>query len=98
MSEETQNSQNGLGAIIERRFNRRGLLGGLFKSIPAVTLMGAQASALEVSGLSAEAAIDAAKEAAKDSRITFTPISLSREDAINVPSGYKVGVLVSCLR
>ncbi len=94
MSEETQNSQNGLGAIIERRFNRRGLLGGLFKSIPAVTLMGAQASALEVSGLSAEAAIDAAK----DSRITFTPISLSREDAINVPSGYKVGVLVSCLR
>jgi len=94
MSDEILNSDQGLGAIIERRFHRRTLLGGLFKSIPAVALMGSQISAMETTGVSAEAAIDeAAKEAAKDSRITFSPISLSREDAINVPAGYKVGIL-----
>jgi len=70
------------------------MLGGFFKSIPAVALMGAQAGAQESAGVSAEALIDSAKEAAKDSRLTFTPISLSREDAVNVPADYKVGILI----
>jgi uncharacterized protein len=83
------------GAIVEERFNRRSLLGGLFKAIPAAALMGSQASAQVSAGLSPEAAADAAaKEATKDVRLTFSPISLSREDAINVPAGYKVGLLV----
>jgi len=93
MSEEIKNPDSTLGGIIERRFHRRSLLGGLFKSIPAAALMGSQISAKETTGVSAETAISAAKEAAKDSRLTFSPISLSREDAINVPQGYKVGVL-----
>lgn len=93
MSEETKIPDSTLGGIIERRFHRRSLLGGLFKSIPAAALMGSQASAAEITAASPEAAVDAAKAAAKDSRLTFSPISLSREDAVNVPPGYKVGVL-----
>jgi len=93
MSDEIKIPVNTFGDVIERRFHRRSLLGGLFKAIPAVALMGSQASAAEITAASPEAAVDAAKEAAKDSRLTFSPISLSREDAVNVPPGYKVGIL-----
>jgi hypothetical protein len=71
MSEETKIPDSTLGGIIERRFHRRSLLGGLFKSIPAAALMGSQASAAEITAASPEAAVDAAKAAAKDSRLTF---------------------------
>lgn len=98
MSEEMKNQNRPFGDILEKRFHRRSLMGGLFKAIPAVALMGDQASAQETTGVSpevaAKAATQAAKDATKDVRLTFSPISLSREDAINVPEGHKVGVLL----
>jgi uncharacterized protein len=84
-----------LGEIAQERFHRRNLLGGIFKTIPAVALMGSQASAAEIQDSTPEAAASRAKAlAARDSRIQFAPISLSREDSIGVAEGYKTSVLI----
>jgi uncharacterized protein len=84
-----------LGEIAQDRFHRRNLLGGLFKTIPAVALMGAQTSAAQIQDSTPQAAAEQAKAlAARDSRIKFSPIALSREDSIGVADGYKTSVLI----
>ncbi|MBK7928947.1 MAG: hypothetical protein IPJ98_16100 [Bryobacterales bacterium] len=50
MSSQTNQPKNPtIGEIMKERFDRRKLLGGLFKTIPAAALMTSQADAKETS-------------------------------------------------
>jgi hypothetical protein len=85
-------SSNTFGKVLEQRFERRSLLGGLMKAIPATALMGSgQARAASPEELAREAASPAAK---RDSRIQFKAIKLSKEDSVQAAEGYKTKVLL----
>jgi len=96
--DQKQNTNPTFGEIAQERFHRRSLFGGIFKTIPAVALMGSQAGAQDITNSSSEAAVKQGKAAAvaafRDSRLTFSAIAPSREDSIQVSAGYKAEVLV----
>jgi secreted PhoX family phosphatase len=89
-------SQN-FGEVLDQRFRRRSLLGGLMKAIPATALM-AGASAIPVSGEGTPARVPAAApdspEAKRDSRIQFQAVQGSTADAIEAAPGYRSAVLI----
>ena len=91
---ENQTTNPTIGDVMKERFDRRKLLGGLFKTIPAAALMSSQAEAVETNTVPAALADGEKKEVSRSSRINFTAISPSRADTISVAEGYKVGVLV----
>lgn len=68
--------------ILQRRFDRRKLLGGAARAIPAAMLMTAQAEAAP------------GNEAVRDRKLTFKPLTAVREDRIAVSEGYRSNVLI----
>jgi uncharacterized protein len=68
--------------ILTRRFDRRKLLGGAARAIPAALLMTGQT--------------DAASSAAavRDRKLTFKPLAAAREDRISVSDGYRSNVVI----
>lgn len=91
MKESGQPPQN-FGSILEERFRRRSLLGGLFSAIPAAALMTGKTAEAAESIPSAAAAEQL--EAKRDTRISFKPIALSKEDAIQAAPGYRTKTLL----
>ena len=89
--------QKNIGDLIQERFDRRRLLGDLFKAIPVAALMGSQAEAQELPAMAPEmvkAAGPVPREAPKDSRLGFESIGASKDDAISVPPGHGVSVVI----
>ncbi|MEZ5356756.1 MAG: PhoX family phosphatase, partial [Bryobacteraceae bacterium] len=82
------------GKVLEQRFERRSLIGGLMKAIPATALMGSgQARAASPEELARKAA-PASPAAKRDSRIQFKAIKLNKEDSVQAAEGYKTKVLL----
>jgi secreted PhoX family phosphatase len=80
------------GEILQERFRRRSLLGGLFTAIPAAALMsGKSAEAAEGIPSAAAAEEPAAK---KDTRISFKAMAPSTGDSIQTSAGYRAKTLI----
>jgi secreted PhoX family phosphatase len=86
------NSDNNFGSVLEERFKRRSLLGGLFTAIPAAALMSSNQQAVQAAG--PLPAADAPREAKRDSRIQFEAIAGNSRDQVTVAAGYKSSVLI----
>lgn len=95
-SHESENAKAPtLGQVLEKRFNRRGLLSGLAKIVPAAAFAAGIRSA-EGEGVGAPNATgDSGSFAAvKDFRLQFAPIGASKVDFITVSPGYRVGLVI----
>jgi uncharacterized protein len=79
---------NSFEEILTRRFNRRSLLGGAIRTIPAAALMGGATAA------QAAAAASGSNDALRDRKLTFKPITAVRQDSIVVSEGYRSSVLL----
>lgn len=79
---------NSFEEILTRRFNRRSLLGGAVRTIPAAALMGGATAA------QAAAEISDSNKALRDRKLTFKPVTAKREDSISVADGYRSDVLI----
>ena len=80
-----------LGDVLKRRFDRRQLLHGAARVIPAAALAASIRPAEAATGASAPGS---PREASKDFRLQFTSIGPSRQDFINVAEGYRVGLVI----
>lgn len=81
-------------SVLTERFQRRSLLGGMFKAIPAATLMTGKPAQAAESIPSPEAAAGGTREAKKDSRLQFRSITGGKADQIQVSEGYQSSVLI----
>jgi len=79
---------NSFEEILTRRFNRRSLLGGAVRTIPAAALMSGATAA------QAAAEIPDSNKALRDRKLTFKPVTAKREDSITVADGYRSDVLL----
>ncbi len=80
-----------LGNILERRFARRQMFGGLAKALP----LAAFATHMRGEETGAEAAgKDAEREAVRDFRLQFSSVAANSRDAVTLASGYKHSVLL----
>lgn len=96
MSQEPKKPSQ-FGEVLEQRFQRRSLLGGLMKAIPATALLSQSARAAEDLPAAAVTAAAAGPEtplAKRDTRLQFQAIKASTKDAIEVAPGYKSSVLI----
>lgn len=95
MKREDSHSSKNFGEVLEQRFERRALLGGLMKSIPATALLATAAPAAAAEAApEAAAAASPAPQAKRETRLQFQAIKASTQDAIQASPGYKTALLL----